>query len=93
MEGEGRALWDRREGFLADRHIRCHRLILIILEMCVFAGVCGGQEMDLNCSPGDCELLDVGAGDSASSSVHSKPESALQPWFRFSNRPFVWKNE
>lgn len=35
MEGEGRALWDRREGFLADRHIRCHRLIFIILEMCV----------------------------------------------------------
>lgn len=87
MEGEGRALWDRREGFLADRHIRCHRLILIIL------GVCAGQEMDLNCNPGDCELLDVGAGDSASSSVHSKPESALQPWFRFSNRTFVWKNE
>lgn len=79
MEGEGKALWDRREGLLADRHTCCHRFIFIILEMCVLAGICGGQEMDLNCSLGDGELPDVGAGDQpgSSSSVHSKPQSQL----------------
>lgn len=81
---EGKAYWQTDILAVTD-------LYLLFLEMCVFAGVCAGQEMVLNCSLGDCELPDVGAGDSAFSSVHSKPESALQPWFRFSNWTFVWK--
>lgn len=54
-------------------------LYLLFLEMCVFAGICGGQEMGLNCSLGDCELPGVGAGDQpgSSSSVHFKPQSQL----------------
>lgn len=53
---EGKVYW--QTGILAVTD-----LYLLFLEMCVFAGICGGQEMDLNCSLGDCELPDVGAGD------------------------------
>lgn len=67
-------------------------LYLLFLEMCVFAGVCGGQEMDLNYNLGDCELPDVGVGDSAwvlLKCALQTTEPALQPWFSFSNWTFV----
>lgn len=95
MEGEGKALWDRREGLLADRHTCCHRFIFIILEVCVFAGICGGQEMDLNCSLGDGELPDVGAGDQpgSSSSVHSNHRVSSAALVQIFKLDFCVKNE